>query len=103
VLGWLGYFGLVLGAWMCFFSVVLGAAIVSESVGWTIGVLLALLFIVGNFALQVLPTLPGFAWYVRSVTHGGAAFPATLAVEAAGLGLVVLVTLVLQGRKTSFV
>jgi hypothetical protein len=103
LLGWIGYFGLVLGAWGLFFSAVLGAAIVSESIGWTIGVLIGLLFVVGNFALQVLPTLPGFGLYLRSVTHGGPAFAGTLVVEAAGIAVVVASTLALQARKTSFV
>ena len=102
-LRWIGYFALVVGAWGVFFSVVLGAAIVSESIGWTIGVLLGLLFVVGNFALQVLPALPVFARFLRSLTHGGTAFPVTLTVEAAVIAFVVAVTLALQARKTSFV
>jgi ABC-2 type transport system permease protein len=103
VLGWVGYFGLMLGAWGLLFSIFLGAAIVSESIGWTIGVLIGLLFVVGNFALQVLPTLPGFATYMRSLTRGGPAFGMTLAVELAGIAVAVAVTLGLQARKTSFV
>jgi len=103
VVGWIGYFALVLGAWGLFFSVVLGAAIVSESIGVTIGVLIGLLFVVGNVALQVLPTLPGFGRYLHAVTHGGPAFATTLVVEAAGIAAVVAVTLALQARKTSFV
>src|SRR5262249_47877822 len=78
--GWLGYLALVLGAWGLLFSVVLGTAIVSESIGWTIGVLTGLLFVVGNFALQILPATPGFGAYMRSLTHGGSAFYGSLAV-----------------------
>ena len=74
-----------------------------ELVGWATCVLLGLLFVVGNVALQVLQTLPGFARYLRSVTHGGPAFATTLLVEAVGIALVVGVTLAVQARKTSFV
>ncbi len=102
-LGTLGYYGVVLGAWMLFFSVVLAAAIVSESIGWTIAVLTGLLFGFGNFALQVLPTLHGFGRYLRALARGQAALPVTIACEAAGIAAIVVVILVLQRRKTSFV
>lgn len=103
VLGTLGYYGVVLGAWMLFFSVVLAAAIVSESVGWTIAVLTGLLFVLGNFVLQVLPTLHGVARYLRALGRGQAALPVTIACEAAGIAAIVAIVLMLQRRKTSFV
>ena len=101
--GWAGYYGVVLGAWLAFFSVVLAAAIVSESVGWTISVLSVLIFVFGNFVLQVAPTLGWVGRYVRDLARGGTALPVTLAVETAAVALVVAVMLRLQGRKTSFV
>jgi len=101
--GWAGYYGVVLGAWLAFFSVVLAAAIVSESVGWTIAVLSVLIFVFGNFVLQVAPTLGWVGRYVRDLARGGPSVPATLLAEAAGIALVVTVMLTLQGRKTSFV
>ena len=103
VLGTLGYYGLVLGAWMLFFSVVLGTAIVTESAGWTIAVLTGLLFVVGNFALQVLPTIHGIGRYLRALGRGGPALPITIAVEAAGIAGIIACILYLQRRKTGFV
>ncbi|HLK64210.1 MAG TPA: hypothetical protein VKU19_12270 [Bryobacteraceae bacterium] len=103
VLGTLGYYAVVLGAWLLFFSVVLAAAIVSESVGWTIAVLTGLLFVFGNFALQILPTLHGVARYLRALGRGQAALPITIGCEAVGIALIVAMVLTLQGRKTSFV
>lgn len=103
VLGTLGYYAIVLGAWLLFFSVVLGAAIVSESVGWTIAVLMSLLFVAGNFVLQVLPTLHGVAHYFRALGRGQAALPLTIGCEAAGIAAIVAITMMLQRRKTSFV
>jgi ABC-2 type transport system permease protein len=102
LLGMLGYYALVLGAWMVFFSVVLGAAIISESVGWTIGVLTGVLFVFGNFAMQILPTLRGLRPYVRALARGQAALPITIACEAAGIAAIVATILMLQQRKTSF-
>ena len=101
--GFVAYSAVVLGAWTLFFSVVLAAAIVSESVGWTIGVLCGLLFVVGNFAVQVLPRLEGTGAYLRSLTRGGPALPLTIGVEAFGVAAVVAFVAALQRRKTSFV
>jgi len=103
VAGWVGSYGLVLGAWVLFFSVVLAAAIVSESIGWTIAVLTGLIFVLGNFVLQVAPALGWVGRYLRDVAHGGPALSVTLVAEGAGIALVVAVMLALQGRKTSFV
>lgn len=103
VAGILGYYGIVLGAWLILFAVVLGAAIVSESIGWTISVLSGLLFVVGNFALQVLPNLHGTGRYLRALGRGEAALPVTLVCEAAAIAAIVAATLILQRRKTSFV
>lgn len=103
VAGWAGYYGFVLGAWMLFFSVVLAAAIVTESIGWTIAVLTGLLFVLGNFVLQLAPALGWIGRYIRSLAQGGPALGATLAAEGIGIGLVVAATLALQERKTSFV
>jgi len=103
LLGMLGYYALVLGAWMVFFSVVLGAAIISESVGWTIGVLTGVLFVFGNFVMQILPTLHGLRPYLRTLARGQAALPVTIACEAAGLAAIVAIVLTMQQRKTSFV
>ena len=103
VLGTLGYYAVVLGAWMLFFAVVLGAAIVSESVGWTIAVLTGLLFVFGNFVLQILPKLHGVRPYLRALGTGQAALPITIACEAAGIAAIVAIILMLQQRKTSFV
>jgi hypothetical protein len=103
VAGWIGFYGLVLGAWLLFFSVVLAVAIVSESIGWTIAVLTALAFVFGNAVIQVAPKLGWVGRYVRDLARGGPALPITLAAEASGIALVVFVMLVLQGRKSSFV
>jgi ABC-2 type transport system permease protein len=103
IAGWLGYYGLVLGAWLLFFSVVLAAAIVSESIGWTIAILTGLIFVFGNVVLQVAPKLGWVGRYLRDVTRGGTALPVTLGAEIVGIAFVVAVMLVLQGRKTSFV
>jgi ABC-type transport system involved in multi-copper enzyme maturation permease subunit len=101
--GWVAYYGIVLGAWAVVFSIVLGAAIVSESIGWTIAVLTGTIFVFGNVVLQLAPTLGWVGRYVRDLARGGATLPATMAAEAAALALVVGATLILQGRKTSFV
>ncbi|MBK9966581.1 MAG: ABC transporter permease subunit [Holophagales bacterium] len=102
-LGMLAYHALVLGGWLLFFSVVLAVAIVTESVGWTIGTLVGLMFVMGNIVLQLLPALPGFGAYLRALGKGEPALPVTIACEAAGVAAVVWLIVALQKRKTSFV
>jgi len=103
LLGWSAYYALVLGAWVLFFSVVLAAAIVSESIGWTIAVLTGLVFVFGNIVIQVAPKLGWVGGYIRDLARGGPALSITLMAEAAGIALVIAVMLMLQRRKTSFV
>ena len=103
VLGWTAYFGVVLGAWAAFFSVVLAAAIVTESIGWTIAVLTGTIFVGGNLAIQVGPTIGVVGRYFRDLARGGPALGWTLAVEGVAISAVVAATLVAQGRKSSFV
>jgi hypothetical protein len=103
IVGTLGYYAVVLGAWMVFFSAVLATAIVSESVGWTIATLTGLLFVVGNFVMQVLPTLHGVAHYLRALGRGEPERQITIVCEALAIALIVAITLALQRRKTSFV
>ncbi len=103
VAGWIGTCGLALGAWLLFFSVVLAAAIVTESIGWTIACLTGLIFVFGNVVLQIAPRLGWVGRYVRDLARGGPALFVTLGAEALGIALVVAVMLTLQGRKTSFV
>jgi hypothetical protein len=101
--GTLAWYGLVLGAWLLLFTVVLGAAVVTESIGWTIGVMSGLVFVVGNFLLQALPRLAGAGRYLRALGRGQAALPLTIAVEWALLAALVAATVALARRKTSFV
>jgi len=101
--GWVGYGSVAIGAWMLFFAAVLGTALVTESVGWTIGVLTGSVVVVGNIVLQVLPVLPGASAYIRSIAQRGPALSATIGIEVVGLAAVVALIVGLQRRKTSFV
>jgi ABC-type Na+ efflux pump permease subunit len=101
--GWALYFALVLGAWALGFSVVLAVAIVSESLGWTIAVITALMFVVGNGIVHAAPHVRWMVRYVTELSRGGPALPITIGIEAAGVALIVAVMLCLQSRKTSFV
>jgi hypothetical protein len=103
LVGWGLYFALVLGAWALVFSVVLAAAIVSESLGWTIAVITGLMFVLGNGLLQVAPHVRWMVGYLKELGRGGPALPITIGVEAAGVAAIVAAMLWLQGRKTSFV
>ena len=101
--GTLAWYGLVLGAWLLLFTVVLGAAVVTESVGWTVAVLSGLVFVLGNFVLQVLPNLPGVRSYLHGLGRGSPVLPLTIAIEFALLAVLIAAILGLSRRKSSFV
>jgi hypothetical protein len=103
VAGWIAYYAYVIGGWCALYVIVLATAVVTESVGWTIGTLGAMIFIVGNFLMQVAPNLVWTARYVRALRSGSGAVAATIAVEAAFIAVVMAVMMVAQSRKTSFV
>ena len=101
--GW-GLYACLLGAWLCVFAVVLATGVVTESIGATIGALIGLLFVGGNWALQVAPRSAAVARAVAAIARGSApALLATFAVEATAIGAIVTTMVWLQGRKTSFV
>jgi len=103
VAGVLAYYALVLGAWLLLFTVVLGAAVVTESVGWTVAVASGLVFVLGNFVLQVLPNLPGVGSYLRALGRGKSALPVTIAIEFVLLAALIAGIMALFRRKSSFV
>jgi ABC-2 type transport system permease protein len=103
VAGWLAYYAYVIGAWCALYVVVLATAVVSESVGWTVATLGAMIFFVGNFLLQVAPNLAFMGRYVRALRSGTGAVAATIGVEAAFIAAVVALMMAAQARKTSFV
>ncbi|MEO8504356.1 MAG: ABC transporter permease subunit [Acidobacteriota bacterium] len=102
LLGWLAYFGVTLGGFLVLFAIVLGTALVSESLGWTMVVAGGLTFVLGNGLLMFGSRLTYLTAYARNLVHGGAALPATLALEAALLLCLLTGTFWLQERKTSF-
>jgi ABC-type Na+ efflux pump permease subunit len=101
-LGWLAYLGLTLGGFLVFFSIVLATAIVSESLGWTIGVTTTLIVVVGNGLFLAAPRLRFLMAYVGELRRGGPAVPTTLAAEALLLGCILAATFWMQGRKRSY-
>lgn len=94
---------LMLLGWLVFFVQNLGVALVTESMGATIVVLLAELFVVGNGTMTVAPHLPGALRLWGQLETGGPARAwafALLTAELAGLAALILF---LMGRKRRFV
>jgi hypothetical protein len=101
--GVLTLYPVILGAWICLFAIVLAAAIVTESLSWTIATLMTLMFVVGNGAMQVAPHMVVVSRWLVAIQHGGGALALTAGVELVWVASIVALTLLLQGRKTSFV
>ena len=100
--GWAAYFGLVLGGFLAFFSVVLATAIVSESLGWTIAVAGALIFVVGNGFSLFGPRVAVVASYLRALRYGGPAVYLTLGAELLVIAAILWLTLRLFARKSDY-
>lgn len=94
---------LMLLGWLVFFVQNLGIAMVTESQGATIVVLLAEVFLVGNGALNVAPRLPGALRLWGRLEAGGATRNWAFALLALELALLVALILFLMGRKRRFV
>lgn len=101
-LGWAAYFGLTLGGFLVLFAVVLATAIVSESLGWTIAVSTALIFVVGNSLILFGSRIQMLTAYVRELARGGPALGWTLALETCLVVAILSCTFYLQDRKQSF-
>ena len=95
--------GIVVAAFLLPFALVLGTAIVSESLGWTIGVCSGLVFVVGNGTAMLAARSHVLGAYAKDLLEGGLSVPVTLALQVAGLACEIFSILWLYGRKRSFI
>ena len=97
-----GYLPVLLGGIVVLFSCILSFAIITESVGWTVALIVTFMFVFGNVVTQLLPRLAGFAAYLEAVAARGPAFYSTLAAEFASVLVMTALTFHWQVRKRDF-
>lgn len=89
--------GIVLG-----FSIVLGFALITESGGWTVAVIVGLLFVSSNVVTELIPDTPAVRQAIRSIANRGSTFQIALGVEVFLIVSILAATFVVQSRKRDF-
>ena len=91
----------LVGIALCF-AIVLGFALITESSGWTVALIVTLLFVVSNVLTQLVPDTPAVQRVVRSIAERGSAFPVALGVEVLLIVAILGATFAVQTRKNDF-
>ena len=76
-----GFVPVVLVGIVLSFSIVLGFALITESGGWTVVLIVALLFVSSNVVTELIPDTPAVRSAIRSIDSRGSAFQIALGVE----------------------
>ncbi len=97
-----GYVHVLLIGFLVVFMLILGFAIIFESMGWTIALIVILMFLLGNVATQVVPRIPAARQFLLNVGQQGPEYYWTMAVELTVIGVLVAVTFFIQSRKRDF-
>jgi hypothetical protein len=97
-----GFVDVLLGGFLVVFMLVLGFAIIFESMGWTISLIVALMFLLGNVGTQIIPRIPSAGDFVVAIGHRGSEYLWTIGGEFAVIVLLMAVTFFVQSRKRDF-
>ena len=97
-----GFVPVVLVGMVVGFSFILAFALITESGGWTVALIVGALFLFGNVFTQVLPKVPAVSRYFDSIDARGTAFTATLVVECLLIVLLLSSAFLIQSRKRDF-
>ncbi len=89
--------GMVLG-----FSFIMSFALITESGGWTVALIVAALFLFGNVFTQVFPRIPAAQRMLESIATRGSAFWVTLVVECLLIVLLLAAAFLIQSKKRDF-
>lgn len=97
-----GYVHVLLIGFFVVFMFVLGFAIIFESMGWTIALIVILMFLLGNVATQVVPRIPGARQFLLNVGLRGPEYYWTMGGELVAICALIAVTFFVQSRKRDF-
>ena len=97
-----GYIDILLVGFLVAFMFVLGFAIIFESTGWTISLIVILMFLVGNVGTQIVPRLPAAHEFLTAAGQRGPEYFLTLGGELVLILLLMVLTFLVQSRKRDF-
>lgn len=97
-----GHFHVLMLGFIVFFTFILGFSIITESMGWTITLIVALMFLLGNVATQVVPLIPAARQFLADVALRGAQYYWALGAELVAIAGMFFVTFYVQSNKKDF-
>jgi ABC-2 type transport system permease protein len=97
-----GFAHVILLGMLTLFSFVLGFALITESMGWTVALIVVLMFLFGNVLTQLVPRIPAAQRFMAGIADQGTAYYAALGVESLLIFAILGLTFYVQGRKRDF-
>ena len=97
-----GFVPVVLLAMVLGFAVIISFALITESGGWTIALIVSLLFFMSNILTHLIPRTPRVIEIIESIANRGAAYLVALALEILLIGLILSAAFVVHSRKPDF-
>ncbi len=87
---------------LVFYSFLLGFSLITESMGWTVTLIVLVVFFFGNVVLQVVPKIPTVRQFMSDIANGGKEFFIVLSIEFVLIIAILLLTYWVQVRKKNF-
>jgi len=92
----------VLLGFLLVFSIVLCFSLITESMGWTVALIVVVMFLGSNVLTQLLPRVPAARTFIADIADGGAEYFIAMGFEAGVIVLLLLITYGVQVRKRNF-
>lgn len=98
-----GHAHIVLVGMLTLFSFVLAFALVTESMGWTVALIVVLMFTFGNVIQQIVPRIPEARQFFADTAMRGSEYYVAMGVEVILVAVILGLTFYLQANKKDFV
>lgn len=98
----MGYAHVMLLGMLMLFSFVLGFALITESMGWTVALIVIMMFLISNVFIQLIPKFPAAQSFLASVADQRGAYYTALGVELLLIFAILGLTFFVQSRKRDF-
>jgi len=87
---------------LVFFSFVLGFSLITESMGWTIALIVLTMFLGSNVLTQLVPRVPALREFISDIARGGWEYFTALSIELGVILGLLAITYWVQIRKRDF-
>lgn len=97
-----GQFHVLMLGFIVFFTFILGFSIITESMGWTVALIVVFMLLLGNVATQVVPLIPAARQFLADMALRGAQYYWALGAEVVAITGVFFMTFYVQSNKKDF-